>query len=112
MSRRIVVCQHCHQESPNWGRGLCRACHRRLTRAGELDRYRPTLVRPAPACDQVDRFDWVVVERLLAGMAAKVHPAERDATVRELIRRGMPPTTAGIRCGMSGSTAMRMAEAS
>lgn len=107
-----MVCQHCRRESPNWGRGLCRACHRRLTRAGELDRYRPTLVRPAPACDQVDRFDWVVVERLLAGRAAEVHPAERDATVRELIARGMAPCRAGVLCGLSGATALRLAVAS
>lgn len=38
------------------------------------------------------RFDWVVVERLLAGIPTPVHPDERDATVRELVRRGMSLT--------------------
>ena len=38
------------------------------------------------------RFDWVVVERLLAGIPTPVHPDEREATVRELVRRGMSLT--------------------
>ena len=61
--------------------------------------------------DQVDRFDWVVVERLLAGRAAVVHPSEREATARELVRRGMDPSPAGYVCGMSGTT-VRLALAS
>lgn len=47
------------------------------------------------------RFDWVVVERLLAGIPTPVHPDEREATVRELVRRGMPPSAAADVCGMS-----------
>ena len=47
------------------------------------------------------RFDWVVVERLLAGIPTPVHPDERDATVRELVRRGMSLTAVATVQGWS-----------
>lgn len=106
MSRRVVVCQHCRRERTHKARGLCETCYSRMKRAGELDMY-----ERVRGVDQVDRFDWVVVERLLAGRAAVVHPSEREATARELVRRGMDPSPAGYVCGMSGTT-VRLALAS
>ena len=106
MSQRVVVCQHCRRERTHKARGLCETCYSRMKRAGELDMY-----ERVRGVDQVERFDWVVVERLLAGRAAVVHPSEREATVRELVRRGMDPSPAGYVCGMSGTT-VRLALAS
>lgn len=106
MSQRVVVCQHCRRERTHKARGLCETCYSRMKRAGELDMY-----ERVRGVDQVDRFDWVVVERLLAGRAAVVHPSEREATARELVRRGMDPSPAGYVCGMSGTT-VRLALAS
>lgn len=73
---------------------------------GELDRYRTTL--HVPTIVQVDRFDWVVVDRLMSGKRARVHPAERDATFRELVERGMSVSAAGEKCGLSGASIERM----
>ena len=101
-----MVCQHCRRERTHKARGLCETCYSRMKRAGELDMY-----ERVRGVDQVDRFDWVVVERLLAGRAAVVHPSEREATARELVRRGMDPSPAGYVCGMSGTT-VRLALAS
>ena len=101
-----MVCQHCRRERAHKARGLCETCYSRMKRAGELDMY-----ERVKGVDQVDRFDWVVVERLLAGRAAVVHPSEREATARELVRRGMDPSPAGYVCGMSGTT-VRLALAS
>lgn len=106
MTSRIVVCQHCRRERTHKARGLCETCYSRIKKAGELDMY-----ERVKGVDQVDRFDWVVVERLLAGRAAVVHPSEREATARELVRRGMDPYPAGYVCGMSGTT-VRLALAS
>ena len=106
MSQRVVVCQHCRRERTHKARGLCQTCYSRMKRAGELDMY-----ERVRGVDQVDRFDWVVVERLLAGRDAVVHPSEREATARELVRRGMDPYPAGEVCGMSG-TSVRLVVAS
>ena len=47
------------------------------------------------------RCDWVVVERLLAGIPTPVHPDERAATVRELVSRGMSRTAVATVQGWS-----------
>lgn len=52
----------------------------------------------------MSRFDRVVVERLLAGIPATVHPDEQEATARELVRRGMSRSAVHNLLGMSWAT--------
>lgn len=51
----------------------------------------------------MSRFDWVVVERLMSGRPARVHPDERDATARELVRRGMGRYQARLACSLTST---------
>ena len=102
---QTIVCACCGQKGIRRGRGLRRSCYSRMHRAGRLDEFQR--IRPA----QVEKFDWVVVERLLAGRDAVVHSAERDATARALLARGMKPHLVADACGMSSETANRMAVA-
>ena len=99
VSRPTVTCARCATARTHYARGLCRPCYRNLQKRQGLDRYELTRIVP-----QVDRFDWVVVERLMSGQEAVVHPSERDATARELVRRGLPRYNAAELCGMSGKT--------
>lgn len=94
-----VICAHCHQDRTHNARGLCPACYRRLHRTGGLDAY-GAIRQVVP---QIDRFDWVVVDRLMGGRPATIHPTERDATARALIARGMSAYRVGELCGLSGS---------
>lgn len=104
MTARIVECADCGQARRHYARGVCHPCYGRAYRAKVLAGY-----QPSRQTSQIDRFDWVVVERLMAGRRAEVHPSERDATARELIRRGVPRYDAGLLCGMSGKTLKEVA---
>lgn len=100
--RKIVTCAECHRDRAHRARGLCSGCYQRSRRT-----VRGTASRSLPG--QVNRFDWVVVERLMRGEHVTVHPDERDATARELLNRGMPNHQVGEVCGMSRDTLREVA---
>lgn len=99
MSTRAVTCANCREVGRHYARGLCPTCYNRIRKDRGLHEFMPVRVVP-----QVDRFDWVVVDRLLSGKSAVVHPSERAATARELVRRGLSRYNAAELCGMSGKT--------
>lgn len=96
MSARAVTCANCRETGRHYARGLCPTCYNRIRKDRGLHEFMPVRVVP-----QVDRFDWVVVDRLLSGKAASVHPSERVATARELMRRGVGEHRAEQLCGVS-----------
>lgn len=56
-TRRLIICLECSRERPHHGRGLCEACHDRLTKSGDIDRYTRRMVPAVESFDKIDRTD-------------------------------------------------------
>ena len=58
---------------------------------------------PEPVADP-DLVDEVAVERACAGDPVRLTPVERRVAIARLLKRGLTPSQAAERLGMSGST--------
>jgi len=101
-----VASRRCRSEYPRathrLGKVACGRCWERVIRADE--RVVVELGLPPEAVADPDLVDEVAVERACTGDPVRLTPVERRVAVARLLERGLTPSQAADRLGMSGST--------